>query len=133
MTFIPTIVKAGAAYFAIVFAAGFVLGTLRTLFLAPRLGELFAVVLELPVMLAVSWVACGWVLVRFTVPSDTGPRLGMGGVAFGLLMLAELALSVGVFGRSVSEYADALATPHGLIGLGGQVIFGLLPWVRARG
>lgn len=132
MTSNPTIVKAGAAYFAIVFAAGFALGTVRTLFLAPRFGELFAVVLELPVMLAVSWIACGWVLVRFAVPRDTGSRLGMGGVAFGLLMLAEVVLSVYAFGRSVSEYADALMTPHGLIGLGGQVIFGALPWVRAR-
>ena len=41
-------------YVAAVFAAAFVLGTLRVLLVAPRLGELAAVALELPVVLCLS-------------------------------------------------------------------------------
>jgi len=42
------IVKAALAYAAIVFAVGFVFGTLRTLVLAPWLGALGAVLAEVP-------------------------------------------------------------------------------------
>lgn len=125
-------VSAGATCFAIVFAAGFVLGTVRTLVLAPRFGELVAVILEVPIMLALSWWACGWVLNRCRVPPRTPPRMAMGTVAFMLLMLAELVLALG-FGRSMTQYASGLATSHGLIGLSGQVAFGLMPLVRRSG
>lgn len=54
----------------------------------------------------------------------------MGALAFGFLMLAELALSVGLFGRSINEYARDLTTLRGLVGLGGQVVFALIPLLR---
>ena len=75
-------VKAGIAYFAIIFAAGFMLGTIRVLLLIPRIGETWAVLAELPVMMMLSWFVCGWLLRRFGVPRDWGNRLRMGGVAF---------------------------------------------------
>ncbi len=52
-------VLAGVLYFGLVFALGFILGTLRVLVLEPRLGSTGAVLLELPVMLAASWLLCG--------------------------------------------------------------------------
>ena len=124
------VLRPAAVYFGIVFAAGFALGTLRTLVLAPRFGALWAVLLELPVMLVISWWACGRVVTRFEVPPRFGSRAAMGAIAFAFLMLAELALSVSLFGRSTSEYAADLMTPHGLVGLGGQVAFALIPLVR---
>lgn len=48
--------KAGAIYFVAVFTLGFCLGVLRTLVLVPRLGETLAVLAELPVILAASWL-----------------------------------------------------------------------------
>jgi len=48
------LLRPALAYFLPVFALGFVLGTVRTLWLAPMLGELAAVAAELPVMLAAS-------------------------------------------------------------------------------
>lgn len=124
--------KAGAAYFALVFAAGFALGTVRVLVLVPRLGTLTAVILELPLMLGISWLVCGWVITRYEVSSSSAARLSMGALAFGLLILAEIVLSVVAFDRSMPEYIDHLGTPHGLLGLIGQLAFALMPLIRRR-
>jgi hypothetical protein len=123
----------GAAYFAVVFAVGFALGTVRTLLLAPSLGALLAVLIELPLMLVASWFACAWVLRRWQVPAEVGSRLTMGAVAFALLIIAEIALSLTAFDRSISDYFRELTTTHGLVGLAGQIVFALIPLVRLRG
>jgi hypothetical protein len=47
--------EAGALYAVIVFLIGFILGTIRVLLLAPRLGETMAVILEVPFILSASW------------------------------------------------------------------------------
>ena len=59
------IAGAAAAYWAAVFALGFVLGTIRVLWLAPLIGLLPATALELPFMLAASWLVAGLVIARF--------------------------------------------------------------------
>lgn len=123
---------AGFVYFALVFAAGFVLGGLRISLLEPRLGALGAVLAELPLMLAVSWLACGWTLRRFDVPGAVAARLVMGVTAFALLMAAELALAVFVFGESAGEFLAAVTAPAGAVGLAGQIAFALMPLARRR-
>ncbi len=122
--------KAGAAYFAIVFAIAFVLGALRVLAVAPRVGELGAVLIEVPIVLAVSWFVCGWILRRIYVPGSIGVRLTMGAVAFALLMAAELALGVYGFGRPVGEIIGSFAELPAQLGLAGQVGFALMPVLR---
>ena len=125
-------VRAGIAYFGLVFAAGFVLGTIRTLWLAPRIGAFGAVVIELPYMLAIAWFVCRWLVGRFAVGSTWTERLLMGVVAFVLLMIAELILTVAAFGGTVPGFMAALATPEGALGLAGQVAFAALPLVVRR-
>ena len=122
--------RAGVAYFALVFAAGFGLGIIRALLLVAALGAAPAVAIELPVMLVFAWIACGWLVRRFAVPAIPGARLAMGAAAFALLMAAEAALAVLGFGQSPEAYLAGLATPAGLLGLAGQVAFGLMPLVR---
>jgi hypothetical protein len=124
--------RAALVYFAVVFAAGFALGTLRVLLVAPRWGELPAVVLEAPVMLAISWRACASALRRFAV-QGRGEGLAMGATAFALLMTAEAALAVFGFGRSPVQYLQAFTTPAGAVGLASQVAFALFPLLRSRG
>jgi hypothetical protein len=123
----PSAIRAGALYFAIVFAAGFVLGALRVTVLMPLIGELPAVALELPIILFISWIVCRKLVVRFSVPAMASPRVAMGALAFGLLMLAELGLSVLVFDRSGTAYLAHLLTAPGLLGLAGQIVFASMP------
>lgn len=123
--------RAGAAYFAVIFAAGFVLGTVRVLVLLPRLGETAAVVLEIPAMLALSWVAARVLVAHFAVAPRLGPRLVMGGVAFGLLMLGEAGVSVLGFGRGPGEHFRQYRELPALTGLAGQVAFALIPAIQS--
>jgi hypothetical protein len=50
-----TALTLGLRYFAGVFAVGFLLGTVCTLWLAPAVGEVAAVAIELPVIIGASW------------------------------------------------------------------------------
>jgi hypothetical protein len=124
--------KAAAAYFCTTFAAGFLLGTLRTLLVEPKTGALGAVALELPLMLAVSWIACGWALRRFDVGSGFSPRLAMGLVALALLLVAELWVSTALAGRSLGEHLALYLTTPALLGLTAQLAYAVFPLVRLR-
>ncbi|MDP3524529.1 MAG: hypothetical protein Q8S27_08125 [Hoeflea sp.] len=125
-------ITAGAAYFGVAFALGFLLGVIRTLLIVPRTGELVAVALELPRMVGASWIACGWALRRFAVPSDIGSRLAMGGTAFALLLGAELLVSVLIAGRGLGDHAALYRTAPVLLGLMGQLAYGAFPLFRLR-
>ncbi|MGL4489923.1 MAG: hypothetical protein ACRCU5_10825 [Rhizobiaceae bacterium] len=119
----------GLVYFIIIFSLGFLLGTFRVLILLPRMGEVVATLLELPVMLIASWYVSGWLIDRFQVSPSRYYRLLMGGIAFSLLMIAEALLGL-AFGRPLAEQGAALLRPAGALGLAGQLLFGLMPWIR---
>jgi hypothetical protein len=123
--------KAGAAYFAVVYLIGFLLGTIRVLLLAPRLGDTAAVLFESPIILAASWVVSHWSADTFVVRAKAAPRLVMGGSAFVLLIVGELAVSILAFGRSWEETAATYRSLPGLVGLLGQVAFALFPLAQA--
>jgi hypothetical protein len=125
-------IVAGAAYFSLVFAAGFVLGTLRMLLLVPAIGETAAVVLELPLMLALSWIACAFVTGRLLVPVRLLPRLIMGCTAFALLMLAEYGVSALLIGRTLAAHLESYREIQALLGLSGQIVFAAIPALQAR-
>lgn len=119
--------KAGLAYFLVVFALAFAMGMLRVLVLVPRIGEVPAVLIEVPLIVAASWWVCGRAAARWQVGPATAERLLMGGLAFTLLMATEWALSVTAFGRPSCQFVQALLTPAGAIGLSGQGLFALMP------
>jgi len=123
------IIKASCAYIGIVFAAGFIFGAIRVLVVAPILGELGAVFAELPIMLAISWIACGSVTARYAIPAHWRDRAFMGALAFTLLIAAEFCLSVAL-GRSADAFLTGLTTPAGAIGLIGQLAFALFPLLQ---
>lgn len=123
---------AGVAYFAVVFSLGFLMGVLRVLVMAPRLGESGALMLELPVMLTASWLACGWLMARFGVGPRLGERAAMSGMALVLLLIAEPAGAMILFGRTPGELLDSYRTVPALLGLVSQVAFVLFPLFRRR-
>jgi hypothetical protein len=127
---VPVVLPA-LLYVATVFAAAFVLGALRVLLVVPRLGELAAVALEVPVVLGLSRLVAGRVLRRWPLPR-LDQRLAMGGLAFALLVLVETVLGITLFGRTVAEILAGMATLPGLVGLAGQISFGLVPALRGQ-
>lgn len=125
------LLAAALAYFAATFAVAFALGALREIVVAPRLGGLAAVALEVPILLTVSWLTAGWTVRRFAVSERVSARLVMGAVAFGLLQAAELAFAVAL-GTPPSVYLGAVATAKGALGMAAQVAFALIPLVVGR-
>jgi hypothetical protein len=98
------ILRAGVLYFLLVFGAGFVLGPVRILWVAPRLGTRLAEVFEAPIMLVIAFLAARWIVRRLAVPSAPWSRLSMGCFALGLLLLAEFSLVLWLRGLSIHEY-----------------------------
>lgn len=123
---------AGCAYFAMIFLLGFALGTARILLAERQLGATGAVLVELPLMLATSWIACRWSLRRFAIPNGSLPRLAMGAIAFALLMEAEMLVSIGLIGLNLGEHLATYRTAPALLGLAAQVAFAAFPLVRRR-
>lgn len=122
--------RAGMIYFAVAFTAGFAVGTIRVLAIVPQIGETIAVLMELPVMLALSWLVCAWLLRRLAVPARPRERIAMGGSAFLLLMAGELGVSVFALGRTVVQHLQTFQTASALLGLAAQIIFATLPLVQ---
>jgi len=101
---IMQILKAGVLYFAFVFGAGFVLGAIRTLWVVPRIGTRKGELVEMPLMLVVTIVAARWIVLHFAVSSEALVRLGVGGIALGLMLVAEFGLALWVRGSSITQY-----------------------------
>lgn len=126
------ILKAGLAYFLIVFGAGFALAFIRLPFLVPRVGVRTAELLEMPVMLAVILWASGR-LVRRHPELDRRARLRAGIVALALLVGAELLVALATGSRSVSAYIAARDPVSGSAYLASLLVFALAPALRRAG
>jgi hypothetical protein len=124
--------KAGLAYAAIAFGAGFILGALRLFLVVPRLGVTVAVLLEAPVMLALSWWVCRWCVARFRVAASWEARLLMGVVALLGLQLAEISLAATLFDQPPASYLRGLGQVPGAIGAAAQLAFACWPLVQLR-
>jgi len=126
------VVKAALVYFALVFATGFVLGPLRIVFLVPRLGERYAELLELPVMVTACYYAARWTCRRFAVPPQSGPRLALGFLALAFLLTAEFSLVLTLRGLTIQDY---LATRDPISGTAyylALLVFALVPYLTGR-
>lgn len=126
------ILKAGAAYFGLVFGAGFLLGCIRVPFLVPHLGARVAELLEMPVQFVVIVFAARFIVRRFSLPLDTAIRLGVGFVALGLAIAAEFLLALVLAERSVAEYLASRDPVSGSVYLVMLLVFALLPLILAR-
>lgn len=101
---VKQILKAGALYFALVFGVGFVLGTIRTLWVVPILGARTAELIEEPIMFGVSIITARQVVRWLRVPHDYARRLAFGCVALGLMLLVEFTFVLWIRGLTLREY-----------------------------
>lgn len=125
-------IKASVAYFALVFGAGFILGSVRVPFLVPRLGERIAELIEMPFMFAVILLSARFVTRRFALPTATSVRLTSGFLALGLSLVAELLFAVALQGQSLGEYIASRDPVSGGVYLAMLVLFAVMPLILAR-
>jgi type IV secretory pathway TrbD component len=126
------IVKAGVLYFALVFGAGFVLGTIRTLWIVPRLGTRMSELMETPIMLVISIVAARWTVLRLAVPSVPSARVVMGGIALVLMLVAEFGFVLWLRGISIRDYLATRDPVSGTVYCVMLVVFAIMPLLLAR-
>ena len=126
------IMKAALVYFLVVFGIGSLLGPLRIVLVAPRLGEQIAELLEAPLMLLVIVVAANWIVHRFQLPIRSIYRLGTGvsGLILGLVFEFGLVLTLrGLTVREYSQTRDPIAASVYYLTL---VLFALMPALVRR-
>ena len=126
------ILKAGVLYFALVFGAGFVLGPIRILWVVPRFGTRMAELIETPIMFVVVVIAARWIVRRLAVPSTPSCRLGIGCVALGLKLVAEITLVLRLRGLSISEYLANRDPVSGTVYYVMLGVFAVMPLLVAR-
>jgi hypothetical protein len=101
-----SVLRYSLLYFLLVFAAGFALGVIRVLWLAPILGERNAELAEIPVMLAVITVAARVVVGRMRHPGP-GARLATGALALLFMLLVEFTVVLGLRGLTLEQYLES--------------------------
>jgi ABC-type uncharacterized transport system permease subunit len=112
--------------------AGTVLGVIRTLWLAPRVGETLAVLIELPLILAFAWAVCGWLIGRWPLGPGWRQAAIMGAAAFIALITLEFLAASWLAGRPPVDVMAAWASPAGALGLLGQLVFAAFPLLQQR-
>jgi hypothetical protein len=124
--------RAGAAYFAAVFAVGFVLGTVRTLALhfVPDISRFAAVLIEVPILLAAAWRICASLIHRLRISSQWTDRAIMGGSAFALLIIAETGLDAVLAGKNLAQHFALYREPSHAVGLAAQIVFAAIPLLQ---
>lgn len=126
------VLRAGILYFALVFGAGFVLGSIRVFWVVPRVGVRMAELMEAPFMFAVIIVAARWIVRHLAVPPATPSRLGMGFIALGLLLAAEIILGYLLWGLSVTELITSRDPVSGSVYYALLGVFTVMPLLLAR-
>lgn len=124
---------AATVYFLALFALGFILGTMRVLFVAPRIGVLHATLAEVPLMLIAAYFMFRSTIGRWHVSPALSMRWAMTLWFLVLLVLFETLVGVALFGRTLAATWAGLAAPAGLLGLTAQVIAAMLPLFVRRG
>lgn len=94
--------QAAGLYFLLVFSAGFMLGTVRVLFVVPAIGERAAELLEMPLMLVVVAMAARFIVRKFAGLIHGRPQwLHVGAIAFACMLTADVGVGVTLRGMTI--------------------------------
>lgn len=124
--------RAGAVYFALVFAAGFSLGALRVLFVVPLVGARIAELAEMPIMLLAVILAARWTCRRLALPYVAAQRLVIGLIALSLLLLFEFTLVLRLRGMTIGDYVADFDPVAGGAYWAAQALFAAMPLLVVR-
>ncbi len=129
---IKQLIAPSIAYFALVFGAGFLLGTIRVLWLVPQLGVRAAELTEIPIMLVVIFFAARWVTKHFAVSPAAASRLVVGISALICLLITEFTLVLGLQGMTIAEYLANRDPISGAAYIVSLILFALMPMLVNR-
>lgn len=126
------VLTAALAYFALVFAVGFMAGPIRVLFLEPAFGKTLAVLMETPILLMAMLWAARFVPRRLRLQPTSANLIGMGLIALALVLAADLCVGLFLRQQTVPEIAAYFATTAGLIYSAALLLFAVMPVLVAR-
>ncbi|MDH4943740.1 hypothetical protein [Sulfurimonas sp. C5] len=101
------VLKKALTYFAIVFTMGFVLGTIRVLWLEPKLGTRMAELSEMPIMLVTMIIAANFIMKRGEQLTKRIHELAVGAIALVLLLAIEFSVVLWLQNISIGQYLDS--------------------------
>lgn len=119
---------AGVAYFAGLFGTGTAFGLARFLHATPYSPPLIALLLEVPMILAVGYLICSWLGDYLKVGNKTGVRIMMCGTTFALLVAADFAVSLVLSGEPWRA-ATSVGTWEPGLGFAAQALASAFPLI----
>ena len=126
------VAKSALLYFAIVFGAGFILGSIRVLVLEPRLGRLASTLCESPFLLGAIWFGARRVPTWLSIDPQIVNMLAMG---FGALVLglgADFIVGLTMRGMTRGDQFAYFATAPGQLYFALLTVFALMPSLANR-
>jgi hypothetical protein len=123
------VLKAGALYFTIVFAAGFLLGPIHVLWIEPKAGPTLAVLCESPFLLAVMILAARWVPGAVALEKTAASLITMGIIALALQQAADFLVGVGLRGIPLKQQVAHFGTKAGMVYATLLILFAIIPLV----
>ena len=127
-----TILLRSLIYYGLVFLIGFILGTFRVLLLVPTVGEMYAELIEMPLMLIAIYYSAKFLVYRFSALPRLSAYLVIGVIALGLLLLTEFTLVLGLRGISFAQYIAARDPVSGIAYALSLCIYALMPFIISK-
>jgi hypothetical protein len=119
--------SAAVLYFVIVFAAGFLLGSIRVLWVEPKLGQALAVLCESPLLLAVIVLAARWAPNAVGIEKSVTDLVLMGAIALALQQAADFLVGARLRGITAAQQLAYFATKAGAIYAFLLIAFAIMP------
>jgi len=119
-------------YFAFVFFVGFVLGTVRVLLLVPAVGERYAELIEIPLMLIAIYYSALYVVNRYSEAGSLSAFTYIGIIALAILLMFEFIFVLGIRGISIEQYISSRDPVSGTAYVLSLLVYVAMPFMIAK-
>jgi len=121
------VLRVSLLYLCFVFAAGFLLGIVRVMFMVGLLGERYAELAEMPFMILVCGVTAYYLVKKYREQLSTARAVCVGLISLVLLLAVEFSVVLELRGLSIPEYFALRDPVSGTAYIVGLVSFALAP------